>query len=122
MSLLDYEKLIAYHYFLFAVHPYPKKIPEQLESNTVKKDDVPSTVNFDRSIAHGLEFRERSFKPVSLKHVKSNNKKVDSNHLKSNVARPSSSFHINQTAIICTKAEEELFNMLTTNVHAIQYR
>jgi hypothetical protein len=88
----------------------------------VKKDDVPSNVNFDRSIAHGLEFRERSFKPVSLKNVKSDNKKVDSNHFKTSAARPSTSSHINQTVIICTEAEDELFNMLTTNVHAIQYR
>jgi hypothetical protein len=105
-----------------AVHPYPKRIAEQLKSNTVKKDDVPSTVSFDRSIAHGLEFRERSFRPVSLKHVKSDNKKVDSNHLKSNAATPSSSTHINQTAIICTEAEEQLFSLLTSNIHAIQYR
>jgi hypothetical protein len=105
-----------------AVHPYPKRIAEQLKSNTVKNDDVPSTVSFDRSIAHGLEFRERSFRPVSLKHVKSDNKKVDSNHLKSNAATPSSSTHINQTAIICTEAEEQLFSLLTSNIHAIQYR
>jgi hypothetical protein len=53
-----------------------QKNPEQLKSTTVKKDGVPSTVYFDRSIAHGLEFRERSFRPVSLKHVKNDNKKL----------------------------------------------
>jgi hypothetical protein len=65
--------------------------------------------------------KEASHMDLSLKLVKSDNKRIDTNHFKTNAARPSTSSKINQTTIICTKSKDELFNMLTTNVHGIQY-
>jgi hypothetical protein len=65
--------------------------------------------------------KEASHMDLSLKLVKSDNKRIDTNHFKTNAARPSTSSKINQTTIICTKAKDELFNMLTNNVHGIQY-
>jgi hypothetical protein len=113
-------------------------------------DDVlagSTSVNFTRN-THGLSFKEREFRPQSLKHVESDNaytsqdvyfdaapsseniKGTSSGHhsiflnMSNNVSFQPASTVLNsdKQIVFSTALEDELFNLLTSNIKNIVFR
>jgi hypothetical protein len=84
--------------------------------------------------SHGLSFNERSFRPVSLKHVITDNSETPSDmfveehnkHLCENQFKTANQIQTNmnlkQHSIEATEVENELFNLITTNIINNRYR
>jgi hypothetical protein len=84
--------------------------------------------------SHGLSFNGRSFRPVSLKHVITDNSETPSDmfveehnkHLCENQFKTANQIQTNmnlkQHSIEATEVEDELFNLITTNIINNRYR